>query len=72
MQNQTLWLALITNHFLQYKNNNLKALRVSQNNNLVTAVKFCQNTWRISLVCHINTNRMMTSVTLNNNNKNYY
>jgi hypothetical protein len=44
MQNQTLWLALITNHFLQYKNNNLKALRVSQNNNLVTAVKFCQNT----------------------------
>jgi len=39
--------------------NNLNFLGVCQNNYLVYAVKFCQNTWRILFVCHVITNRMM-------------
>jgi len=49
---------------------NYEAFGVGQNNNLVQAVKFRQNTCRIPLVCHSSTNRMMTHITFNKKNIN--
>jgi len=43
--------------------NNLEVFGAGQNNNLVSTVKFLQNTWRIPLVCHT-INRMMTHITI--------
>jgi hypothetical protein len=49
---------------------NYEAFGVGQNNNLVQAVKFRQNTCRIPLVCHSSTNRMMTHITFHKKNIN--
>ena len=44
-------------------NNNLEVIGVSQNNNLVSTIKFHQNTYRIPLLC-VNTIKIMTRVSL--------
>ena len=49
-----------------YKNNiNLEIIGIGQSNNVVSVIKFCQNTWRIPLVYHVITNRMMMHAILN-------
>jgi len=57
-------ISLNYNRFFRYKNNS-EVININQNNNLVSAIK----TLNRVLSVHVNTNKMMTCVTLNKKKK---